>query len=97
MLIYGKASQYLEYVTTGNRVHFETTDTHRRVQLVSLVIGELLTGNGTYMDQICNGLWLVLEESTWETPGHLHIQKAGKHLSTVQFFHRQNSKICYQK
>ncbi|CAG2104907.1 unnamed protein product [Medioppia subpectinata] len=74
------ASQYLEFVTTGNRVHFETTDTNRRVQLVNLVIGELLTRNGTYMKQIVNGLWLILEESSWETPAHMNIQKAGPGL-----------------
>jgi hypothetical protein len=72
-----KATQYLEYVTIGNRVNFEATDTTRRVHLVDLAIGEMLTKKGTYINQLCNGLWLILEESTWESPGHLYIQKAG--------------------
>ncbi len=77
MFPFFKASQYLEFVTIGNRVYFEKTDTTRRVHLCDLVIGEMLTKKGTYIDQICNGLWLIMEESTWETPGHLFNQKAG--------------------
>ncbi len=75
-----KATQYLEYVTIGNRVNFEKTDTTRRAHLVDLAIGEMLTKKGIYINQLCNGLWLILEESTWESPGHLFNQKAGHYV-----------------
>jgi hypothetical protein len=35
LFLFFKASQYLEFVTIGNRVHFEKTDTTRRVHLCS--------------------------------------------------------------
>jgi hypothetical protein len=75
-----KATQYLEYVTIGNRVNFEHTDMTRRAHLVDLAIGEMLTKKGTYINQLCNGLWLILEESNWEIPALLPIQKAGHYL-----------------
>jgi hypothetical protein len=80
LFLFFKASQYVEFLTKGNRVNFEKTDTTRRIRLCDLVIGEMLTKKGTYIDQICNGLWLIMEESTWETPGHLFNQKAGYYL-----------------
>ncbi|CAG2180743.1 unnamed protein product, partial [Oppiella nova] len=45
---------------------------------MDLVLGELLTDNKTYVEQIANGLWLILEESTWTWPAHLYMQKAGE-------------------
>jgi hypothetical protein len=45
----------------------------------------MLTKKGTYIDQICNGLWLIMEESTWETPGHLFNHKAGYYLIIKNF------------
>ncbi|CAG2183284.1 unnamed protein product, partial [Oppiella nova] len=32
------------------------------------------------MKNIGDGLWLIMEESSWETPGHMSIQKAGPGL-----------------
>jgi hypothetical protein len=29
------------------------------------------------MNHIADGVWLILEESTWEEPAHLKAQKAG--------------------
>jgi len=45
---------------------------------MDLVLGELLTDNKTYVEQIANGLWLILEESMWTWPAHLSMQKAGE-------------------
>jgi hypothetical protein len=69
-------TQYLEFVVNGNRDHFEGSRGRRREKLVNLVIGEMLTGNGKYMNHIVDGLWLILEESTWTYPAHLYMQKA---------------------
>jgi hypothetical protein len=70
-------TEYLEFVVNGNRDHFEGSKNRRRGKLVNLVIGEMLTGNGKYMNHIVDGLWLILEESTWVYPAHLYMQKAG--------------------
>jgi hypothetical protein len=69
-------TQYLEYVVNGNRDHFEGSRSRRRGKLVNLVVGEMLAANGKYMNHIVDGLWLILEESTWILPAHLSMQKA---------------------
>jgi len=73
-------SVFLEFVQNGNRDRYEKIRKDRRVRLEKLVIGELLTNTGKYMNQIANGLWLILEESTWVLPAHLFNQKAGPGL-----------------
>ncbi len=40
----------------------------------------MLTEEGTYINHIADGIWLILEESTWISPAHLGAQKAGKGL-----------------
>jgi uncharacterized protein YeeX (DUF496 family) len=70
-------TEYLQFVINGNRDHYESSRNRRREKLINLVFGEMLTGNGKYMNHIVDGLWLVLEESTWTLPAHLYMQKAG--------------------
>ncbi|RFS24677.1 heparinase [Chitinophaga silvatica] len=74
------AALYLQYRDNGNRVNFENAQFERRKVLSALVAGELAGGNGKYLPQIANGLWLILEESTWVLPAHIGAQKAGSGL-----------------
>lgn len=74
------ASVYLQYRDNGNRINYEDAQFQRRKVLSDLVAGELAGGNGKYMPQIVNGLWLMLEESTWVLPAHIGVQKAGSGL-----------------
>ncbi|QJB41958.1 heparinase II/III family protein [Chitinophaga oryzae] len=75
------ASLYLQFRDNGNRVNFENAQFERRKILSSLVVGELAGGNGKYIPQIANGLWAIMEESTWVLPAHVGIQKAGTGLA----------------
>jgi hypothetical protein len=75
------AMLYLEYRDNGNRVNFENAQFERRKALAALVAGELAGGNGKYIRQIVNGLWVILEESTWVLPAHVGVQKAGSGLA----------------
>ncbi|WP_212002466.1 heparinase II/III family protein [Chitinophaga sp. HK235] len=75
------ASLYLQYRDNGNRVNFESVQSERRRVLSALVVGELAGGNGKYIPQIANGLWAILEESTWVLPAHIGAQKAGTDLA----------------
>jgi hypothetical protein len=75
-----EVTQYLDFVKNGNRDHYEKSVSDRRARLEKLVTAELLANNGKYMNQIVNGLWLTLEESTWVYPAHLFLQKAGSGL-----------------
>ncbi len=75
------ATLYLQYRDNGNRVNFENAQFERRKVLAALVARR--TGGrerGKYIPQIVNGLWLILEESTWVLPAHIGAQKAGSDL-----------------
>lgn len=75
------ATEELEYQRNGNRTRFEAITFGRRGRLSDLVLGECITGEGKYLDQIANGLWLICEESFWGVPAHLGAQKAGVGLA----------------
>lgn len=77
------ATDELEFKRNGNRTHFETLSFGRRARLADLVLGECVAGNGKYLDQIANGVWLICEESFWGVPAHLGAQKAGEGLADV--------------
>ena len=64
------AALYMDFARTGTRVRFETPYFERRTRLGTLVLAECLEGRGRFLDEIVNGLWLILEESTWCLPAH---------------------------
>ncbi|HVI43254.1 MAG TPA: heparinase II/III family protein [Chitinophaga sp.] len=74
------ATVYLEFKVNGNRSHFEALQSERRKVLTALVADELADRHGKYLPQIANGLWAILEESTWVLPAHVGVQKAGTGL-----------------
>jgi hypothetical protein len=71
---------FLEFAINGNRDHYEDFSFNRRKKLLNLIIGEMLTEKGKYMNHIADGVWLILEESTWVLPAGLRGQKEGKGL-----------------
>ncbi|MCZ4225259.1 heparinase II/III domain-containing protein [Pedobacter rhodius] len=78
------ASLYLDYKLTGTRVNYENLQGERRKMLAHLVAGELIENKGKYIPQIVNGLWLILEESTWVAPAHIVVQKEGADLANIE-------------
>lgn len=64
------ATGYMDYYRTGNRSRFQKLYFERRYALGSLVVAECLEGKGRFLDQITNGLWLILEETSWVIPAH---------------------------
>lgn len=78
------ASLYLDYKLTGTRVNYENLVNERRKILSNLVAGELIENKGKYIPQIVNGLWLILEESTWVAPAHIVVQKEGADLANIE-------------
>jgi hypothetical protein len=75
------ATEELEFNRNGNRTRFEAITFGRRGRLSDLVLGECIAGEGKYLDQIANGIWLICEESFWGVPAHLGAQKAGVGLA----------------
>ena len=72
------ATLFLEYALNGNRINFQRPYFARRSRLSSLVLAECMEGQGRFIDEIINGIWLLCEESSWVLPAHLDLlQKAG--------------------
>jgi len=78
------ASLYLDYRLTGTRVNYENLQSERRKVLAHLVAGELIENKGKYIPQIVNGLWFILEESSWVAPAHIVVQKEGADLANIE-------------
>lgn len=78
------ASLYLDYKITGTRTTYENLVNERRRTLSLLVAGELIENKERFIPQIVNGLWLVLEESTWVAPAHITVQKEGADLANIE-------------
>ncbi len=78
------ATLALEYQRTGDRSHYEAQSFGRRKRLRDLVLAECIEGQGRFLDEILNGVWLISEETWWGVPAHLNLQKAGPGLPDVE-------------
>lgn len=65
-----KATDYMAFTRTGNRVAFEDKYFGRRHLLNSLVVAECVEHQGRFMDAIIDGIFLLCEESGWQLPPH---------------------------
>lgn len=63
-------SDFTIYSKTGDRVTFENKYFPRRRKLNNLIIAECVENKGRFMDEILNGLYLILDETTWCLPCH---------------------------
>ncbi len=77
------ATLYLEFATVGNRSNYEAPYFERRKRLADLVLAECMEGRGRFTDEIVNGLWLIMEETSWVIPAHAGMQKAGVGLPDI--------------
>lgn len=77
------ATSFLEFKRNGNRSRYEAQSFGRRDHLKSVVLAECLEGQGRFMDDISNGVWLICEESFWGAPAHLYMQKDGPGLPDI--------------
>ncbi len=70
-------SDYLEFSKNGNRERFESLYFSRRRKLCSLVVAECAENRGRFLEDILDGIYLILEESSWCLPAHnTHIRDA---------------------
>lgn len=73
------ATYYMDYARNGNRSRYEALCFARRKDIFTLVVAECIGGQGEFIDDIINGVWLICEESTWVVPAHNnHGNKWGK-------------------
>lgn len=78
-----KATEYLEFVRSGNREIMQNPYTKKRDAYQALVMAELMEGKGRFMDDIINGVWSFCEMTYWGLSAHLYIQEAGPGLPDV--------------
>ena len=65
-----RASHYMEYERTGDRLAHETPHFARRHQLIALFLGELAEGKGRFLQDICDGILAICEETFWGVAAH---------------------------
>jgi len=78
-----KASDCLDYNRKGDDSMYRNTLNQRQSALESLVMAELMEGEGRFTDQIINGVWLFCEQTFWGPPAALFLQKSGAKLPDV--------------
>jgi hypothetical protein len=69
-----KATDYIEIIRSGDRR--QGVYAAPRAALLALVMGELVEGEGRFIDQIVNGAWYYSEQTWWGWSAHLTAQKA---------------------
>jgi hypothetical protein len=78
-----KATDYLEFVQSGDRGIMQEPLGARQSALQNLVLAELAEGEGRFLDQIINGIWALSEQTSWSLSAHMYLQKAGYGLPDV--------------
>ena len=63
-------SDYRRYHRDGNRSAYEDKYFGRRLMLVTYVIAECMEDKGRFLDRILDGLYLIMEETSWCLPAH---------------------------
>ena len=70
-------SDFTEFGKSGNRVRFEDKYFPRRRKLNNLVMAECVENKGRFIDDILDGLYLILDETTWCLPPHTSYERDG--------------------
>jgi len=63
-------SSYMAFTQNGDRIVFEEPYFRRRNMLCTFILAEALEGKGRFLPSVLDGLWFLLEESTWCLPAH---------------------------
>lgn len=65
-----RATDFMDFCRTGNRVTYENLYFSRRHALNDLVLAECTENKGRFLDDIINGILAICEESAWQLPPH---------------------------
>ncbi len=64
------ATDFLAFVRNGSRTQFEDPYFLRRTKLVASVLHMCVTGTSEALDDVVNGVWCILEETSWVISAH---------------------------
>lgn len=79
------ATEYMRYFSDGNRNIYEGKVHRQRSQLGHLLLGHLLDrrvkpNTTRFLNKIIDGVWSLMEDSTWAYPAHLYLQNSSDSL-----------------
>ncbi len=72
------ATNYLEFERSGSRTTMEQPYHANVNRLSTLMMAELAEGQGRFMDEIVNGVWLFCDMKGWASPAHLYGSQPSK-------------------
>ncbi len=67
---YISATDFMEFLSTGNRSRYEDKLFSKRHALNALVLAECAENKGRFLNDIINGIFSICEESAWQLPAH---------------------------
>ncbi|MDE5944294.1 MAG: hypothetical protein K2G93_01770, partial [Rikenella sp.] len=76
-------TSYLDFARRGIRVPNDQHIAERYNALADLMLGELVEGQGRFVDQIADGVWSLCEQSTWVATAHIYWQLSGTAVPDV--------------
>ena len=65
-----RATYFMEYLKSGNRIIMETVSREKRNILEYFVLAELMENKGKYLPQIVDGIFTICEETYWGYSAH---------------------------
>lgn len=80
-----KATDYLEYERTGERVIMEKPFNANIQAIMDLLLAELAEGKGRFMDQLINGVYHTCEMTGWALSAHYSRQPSGRALPSSEY------------
>lgn len=66
-------TMYLEFTRNGDRTAVDQPNNQRRRALQALVMAELFEGEGRFLDDIINGVFLICEQTYWGSSAHFYM------------------------
>ena len=70
-----RATQYMEFVKSGDRLSQETPSFARRRALAALLFAEVLEYKGRFLNDIVDGLFIICEETFWGVSAHAFLNE----------------------
>lgn len=80
-----RATDYLEFERSGNRVVMERPFNDNNQAIVKLMLAELAEGKGRFVDQLINGVFHTCEMTSWALSAHLITQPTHRALPTPTY------------
>lgn len=78
-----RATHYMAFQRTGERMVQETPHFARRQALMSLFLGELTEYRGRFLSDLCDGIFAICEETYWGLSAHYPITRVNDLLPSA--------------